>query len=353
MKKILIIAPPKSYHTEQHIENARKYGYDITYIAFRDNWEPVKKTYYIPLMKYLPYKIMLLISWLRVRFIINKVKPDIIHTHYLTPFCLFTFPCNKSTILTLWGSDVRVTYKNMGFVMKMISNIVMRRAAHVLIPGNYMRKYLTPLNNITTTVWGIDIDKTGSRNESDRKSVGFPVNSIVITSIRVNRDIFQIERIINAAEILRETYSNIIFNIIEGPYVEYNKKIRKITEGRDYINIFKHLDNDDYLKLLRASDIGISIATTDAGPVSVKESMAIGLPVIFQSIDGIEETINDMETGKALYTYSVDELVSVIKELIENKGLWSTLSRNAEKYSKENFNRHNYFSKISKLYRAI
>lgn len=353
MKKILVIGPPKSYHTEQHIENARNEGYKLTYIAFRDKWKPVDSTYYISLIKYIPYRIMLLIAWIKTRFIINKIKPDIVHAHYLTPFCLFTFPCNRRTILTLWGSDIKITYKKMGFIMKKISNISMKNAAYVSIPGDYMRKYLPSFNNITTTVWGIDINKTGNRNEDDRRYVGFPVNSIVITSIRVNRDIFQIERVINAAEILRDAYPDIILNIIEGPYIEYNKKIRRITEGKDYINIFKYLDNDDYLKLLRASDIGISIATTDAGPVSVKESMAIGLPVIFQSIDGIEETINDMETGKALYTYSVDELVSVIKELIENKELWSTLSGNAGKYSRENFNRHSYFSKISKLYREI
>lgn len=350
-KKICLIAPSNSIHTIKHIDILKKYQYDIYYIALRDEWYPIKNTTFVNLIKNIPYKFALLYAWIRIHKRIKKIDPDLIHAHYLTPFGLFILNTKVKKIISFWGSDIRISYKNATLFMKYLYNKAIISADYILTPGDYLLEYIPyKLKRVKETIWGIDIESLCEKNDDEKTKWGFKENEIIITSIRVNRNIFQIERIIDVVSKLQIKENRIHLNLIEGSYDDYNQKIRKYAKGKEFIQFHNLLSNSDYHSLLRASDIGLSLAITDAGPVSVKESMAIGLPIIFQDIFGIDKTIQNNITGMGLNDLSIESLEESLNNLIYNKELYNKISQNAKIYAMENFDQKKYEEELESIY---
>ncbi len=350
-KKICLIAPSNSIHTIKHIDILKKYQYDIYYIALRDEWYPTENTTFINIIKNIPYKLALFFAWMRIHKRIRKINPDLIHIHYLTPFGLFVLNTKAKKIISFWGSDIRISYENSALFMKYLYNKAIKSADYILTPGNYLLKYIPyKIKKVKETIWGIDIKSLGEKNDYEKAKWGFKRNDIIITSIRINREIFQIKRIINAVSRLQTKENRIHLNLIEGSYNDYNVEIRNYTKGKKFIQFHDLLNNSDYHSLLKASDIGLSLATTDAGPVSVKESMAIGLPIIFQDIFGISRTILDGITGIGLNDLSVKSLEDKITNLIEDEKLYKKISKNAKIHAVRNFDQKKYEEGLETIY---
>lgn len=351
-KTVLLIAPPRSIHTMKHIDMLHYFGMNVFYISLRDEWYPVKNTFYVP-FEYPFYKLSIMKAFFRVSKIIKQVRPDIIHAHYLTPYAYFILLSKCRTIISLWGSDIRITYRKSGYLFRYFLKRVILKADVVLIPGVYMKDYLDlKIPHLYETIWGVDTELLGKREPKEKHKWGFAIDDFIITSIRVNRDIFQIERIIDSVDSLAQKYENIQLNIIEGPYADYNLRIRKRCSGRSYINIHRHLSHEQYISLLRASDLALSIALEDAGPVSVKESMVLALPVVYQKIRGIDRTIN-VKRGFGLETLSTDELTECIEFIMNNEKERDIISENARKYALEHFDQRKYITKMKRIYEKL
>ncbi len=350
-KKICLIAPSNSIHTIKHIDILKKCHYDIYYIALRDEWHPIKNTTFINLIENIPYKLALFYAWMRIHKRIKKINPDLIHVHYLTPFGLFVLNTKAKKIISFWGSDIRISYKNSTLFMKYLYNRAIKSSDYILIPGNYLLEYIPyKIEKVKETIWGIDIKSLGEKNDDEKAKWDFKDNEIIITSIRVNRRIFQIERIIDAVSELERKGNKVHLNLIEGSYNNYNAEIRNYTKGKEFIQFHNLLNNSEYHSLLRASDIGLSLATTDAGPVSVKESMAIGLPIIFQDIFGINRTIQNNITGIGLSDLSIESLEEYLHSLIYNRELYEKISKNAKIYAMKNFDQKKYEQALKTIY---
>ncbi|MCK4523620.1 glycosyltransferase family 4 protein, partial [candidate division WOR-3 bacterium] len=250
-----------------------------------------------------------------------------------------------------WGSDIRISYKNSTLFMKYLYNRAIKSSDYILTPGNYLLEYIPyKIKKVKETIWGIDIESLGEKNNNEKIKWGFKKNDIVITSIRVNRRIFQIKRIIDAVSRLQIRENRIHLNLIEGSYDDYNAEIRNYAKGKKFIQFYNLLNNYDYHSLLRASDIGLSLATTDAGPVSVKESMAIGLPIIFQSIFGIDRTIQNGSTGIGLNDISIESLEKRLHNLIYNRELYEKISENTKIHAMKNFDQKKYEETLETIY---
>jgi glycosyltransferase involved in cell wall biosynthesis len=79
------------------------------------------------------------------------------------------------------------------------------------------------------------------------------------------------------------------------------------------------LSKPDWHNLSQEYDIFISTTNIDNTPVSVIESMALGLPVISTNVGGVPYLINDGIDGFLVEKNSVLEMCSKIKDLLENR----------------------------------
>ncbi len=122
----------------------------------------------------------------------------------------------------------------------------------------------------------------------------------------------------------------------------------------DYINIMKRLDTKGNVQWMGeykqdqlpniANNLDVAIVPSiweDCAPLVIAENLAMKLPVLGADIGGIRDFVRDRYNG-ALYSYnSVDELVKLIKELIDKPQLIAEWRKNISlNISFESFVKH-------------
>lgn len=121
-------------------------------------------------------------------------------------------------------------------------------------------------------------------------------------------------------------------------YLEYIKSMIKIKNLNKNFNILGFIErHDEVMKEVKKSRIFVLPTHVDSGPRSVAESMAIGTPVISYNIDGLPEMIENGKSGILVEKSNINSLAEAIINLLNNEKLRETLSKNAKRYSKNNF----------------
>ncbi|MBF4984215.1 glycosyltransferase family 4 protein [Nonlabens mediterrranea] len=96
------------------------------------------------------------------------------------------------------------------------------------------------------------------------------------------------------------------------------------------------LDKEDWITLSDNYDIFLNTSNFDNLPVSVIEAMALGFPVVSTDVGGIPYLIKNSENGFLTKPFQVDEMVSHITYLINNRIECEQVSENA-RATAENF----------------
>jgi len=78
---------------------------------------------------------------------------------------------------------------------------------------------------------------------------------------------------------------------------------------------------DELAELCASSDIGISIASTDATPASMIESMASGLPMVMGDAITIDEWITPGEGGEVVDCRDIDAVTAALLKLVRDPDL--------------------------------
>lgn len=353
--RICIIAPPNSIHTRRWIEYVKELNYfDIYYICFRDYWKPVEKTFFVTNRFHLPYSLFLLYAFLKTTLYLKTKKFDIIHSHFLYPYGIFLLFANSKKVISLWGSDVTKFYKESKQAKRLIFNLTIKNTDYIITPSEYFISFFDKKpKKWIKIIWGIDTSAVGKKDSSEKIKWGFSENETIICSIRGLRDIFQIERIVGAVRMLNELGIRNKLILIRGTDEKYNKSILKMCSDMPNVMFMKALDQNDFHSLLRASDIAISLAIRDGAPVSIKEAMYAGLPVIFQEIEPLNPVIKDGLTGFALKGFSKEELADKISFIVKNPEIVRKITLSAELHSVKEFDEETIKMQVRNFYQSI
>ncbi len=95
---------------------------------------------------------------------------------------------------------------------------------------------------------------------------------------------------------------------------------------------------------------------TDYGeglPTSVLEAMAFGMPVITKPVGGLADVFEDGKMGKLVFTRSVSELESALKDLVVDKEKYHSISNYNHLYALEHFMASVVSQRIIKIYDSL
>ena len=112
---------------------------------------------------------------------------------------------------------------------------------------------------------------------------------------------------------------------------DYN--VRKIFRER-YNNI-TNVEFRGYVKDLAScyeeGDVFVSPSISDAGPATILEAMAAGLPVVASENCGFASLVNDGEEGYTYHYNDVERLADIMFNLTQNRGEIERMGANARK----------------------
>lgn len=169
-----------------------------------------------------------------------------------------------------------------------------------------------------------------------------------------------LEYTIKAVAKLIKKYPHLEYTI--AGFGELHDQLKQLIDNlgaQNNIKLVGHLSQEKVVALLNKSDIFILPSLTDKKgnqegiPNSLKEAMAMGLPVISTYHAGIPELIKDGITGFLVPEKNSDALIAKIEYLINNPQIWPSLCQSARKTIETEYEKDALNKKLITLFYSI
>jgi glycosyltransferase involved in cell wall biosynthesis len=155
-----------------------------------------------------------------------------------------------------------------------------------------------------------------------RRRLAVDDDTFVILSSRLVRPHYNIDTIIRALPLIRDKVPGSVLvlkqleRFSDPGYMRYCRDLSESLGVRDAIREVGELDRSEVLELHAASDLHLSIPTTDGTAVTVLEAMAAGVAVVVGDAPGIDPAIlRDGETVVLVPPRDPDSLAAAVVRL--------------------------------------
>jgi glycosyltransferase involved in cell wall biosynthesis len=337
--KILFIAPANSIHTYRWIKYFSDQGIETFLVSTETKeFDFSFLDFYFIETPYKNFKFNMLKGMFELYKIIRKVRPDIIHVHYVRRLgwvpAIFNF---HPLVLTPWGSDLfhKDAFANRlsGFLTKLSfrkSDLVTSDSYSLIeLAKNFGAK------NTDLITFGVEEEKfykIEDKTELKRK-YDIPENSFIIISPRAMNELYNVDTIIMAFAKLALLYDDMFLLILEyNTNPDYKDKIYGLVGSLNLENKVKFIQSVKHEKLneiYNLSDVMVSIPTTDGTPATFFEAMLSRLLILSIKLPAYDGIVKEGQDILFISSIEPEELKNKIAEIYENKANLETVLDNA------------------------
>ncbi len=363
--RICYLANASSVHTRRWVRYFVERGHEIHAISF-ENARIEGTTVHVlklpVLVKNATFPLKMA-SVYKIKALIKKIKPDILHAHYVTNYGLFAALCSFSPfVITPWGSDVLVIPENrlISMIKAYIAKYALRKADLITCDARHVKKAVTRLGvspeKINLIYFGVDTRKfnPGIKNEGLRAQLGLHDSPTVI-SLRKLEPLYDIETLIKSVPLVLKEIPESKF-VIAGEGSE-EKKLRKLAQSlgvSDSVKFIGFIQNDELPEYLNSMEVYVSTSLSDAGiAASTAEAMACGLPVIITDIADNRKWVEDRENGFVVPAKDNKTLAEKIIYLLQNEDIRKRFGKISRKIIEERNNYYKEMQKMEDLYKKL
>lgn len=253
-----------------------------------------------------------------IKKLVQEIKPDILHAHYLTSYGLLGMLLQyRPLVVSVWGSDLFVDAQK-SFLHRRLIKKVLKRADLVTVMAKHMipqiEEFGVDKNKIMKVTLGIDTEKFNINNRKSDKG------KTVILSNRV----FEREQNV---ELMIKSLPNVI-NTINNIEVHFYGDGSRRTACEDmvaalgiekYAIFYGYVAHEQMPDCYREADIYVSTSISDGDHVSLMEAMACGLFPVVSDIPANREWVEDGKNGFLVPLDNPEILTKRIVEAIENR----------------------------------
>ncbi len=350
--RICFIAAADSIHSKKWIEFFAKKGHEIHWISLTPLTEGL-----IDNVKFYQIKGNLFFNIFRIRSLIKKINPDVIHAHYAGVNGLAgAFSGFHPFILTAWGSDILVATKSR--IKRFLIKYVLIKADLVTCDAEHMKKAIEELGVLPSKIkiiyFGIDVNKfsPGDANQNIKEKLKI-FDSPVVISLRSFEPVYDIETFIRAMPIILKKIPKIIFTL--GGKGSQEEKIKKTASDlgvADSIHFLGWISNSALPEYLRMSSVYVSTSLSDGGiAASTAEAMACGVPVVITNSGENEKWITDGKNGFLIPVKNYEILAEKVIYLLENSAEREKLGEAGKFTIREKNNYEKEMEKMENVYK--
>jgi glycosyltransferase involved in cell wall biosynthesis len=287
------------------------------------------------------------------RRIINDIKPDIVHAHYVTKYGVIgALTGLHPFVVSAWGSDVLINPKE-SIILKKAVKFAFKKADLITCDAEHMIEELVSIGTnpkkITLSYFGTDIQKFNPEQKSEKLGEKLGVlNSPTIISIRNLTPIYNVESLIKAIPIVLKEVPEAKFVIAgRGSQEEKLEQLAKSLGVSDSIRFVGFIAQEELPEYLASADIYVSTSLSDAGlAASTAEAMACGLPVVITDFGDNSKWVEDGVNGFIVPLKAPKALAEKIIYLLENEDIRREFGMRNKKIIEE---RNNYYKVMEKM----
>jgi len=353
MFKLVILGDAANPHIQRWLSYFVKKKYNVHLISFREHEIDGVHLHYIKPPNFLIIqniensnlnlssfilKLGYIFCFYRIRKLIYKLSPDILHAHWATSYGLAGALSGYSPyIISTWGIDI-VDLPKQPWIMKKIVQFNLSKANAITSTSAMLKKetekYIKPDQSVFHIPFGIDLKLFSKKVKKSRGK------KICIGTVRSLEKKYGITYLIEAFNLikLKETDTELMI-VGTGSLHEKLVKQAEASGVNNNITFTGRVSNNDVVSYLHKIDIFVvpSISESETFGVSAVEASACSLPVIASNIGGLPEVVVNGKTGMLVPPGDVDALVSSILLLIRSPELRLKLGDNGRKYIKSKY----------------
>ena len=366
--KIIYTAPLNSYHTYRWLKFFIGKGHDVHVFRYKNedvsdienltihdlNTEATTVGIVKNIFKFLRIK-------RKLDSIVRKIKPDIIHAHWIDPYAFMASRTRVCPfIVTAWGSDVLVEPKKSS-IKRYIVKRVLKRADRITCDAEHMKDAMTALgadrNKIDIIYFGTDCTKFNpEKNDSGLvRELGFPSNTNLVVSMRALKSIYNIETFVNAIPLILDKHKNTGFIIVgEGPEKEMLMKTAEDLDVIENVRFAGRLSDDDMQRYVASSDVYVSTSLSDGGiAASTAEAMASGVPVVVSDFGNNRDWVEEGISGLLFPLKDYATLAEKVVYLLDHPEKSVNIAQEGRKIIETRNNWHLEMEKVHTVYNSL
>jgi len=297
-----------------------------------------------------------MVSIYRIKALIKRIKPDILHAHYVTNYGFFGALCNFNPfIITAWGSDVLIVpeARLISRIKAYIAKHTLRKAELITCDAKHMKEAMVWLGvapeKIDIVYFGVDTRKFSPRQKNERLKEKLGIyNSPTVISLRYLEPVYDVESLIRSILLVLEEIPESKFVIAgKGSEEERLKELTKSLGISESVKFVGFIPNDKLPQYLTTMDVYVSTSLSDAGiAASTAEAMACGLPVIVTDVADNKKWIDNGVNGFVVPVKDPKSLAEKIIYLLQNEDIRKKFGKINRKIIEE---RNNYYKEMKKM----
>jgi len=287
----------------------------------------------------------------KIKSLLSKIKPQIIHSHYATNYGYLAAKANfHPLVLTCHGSDILLDLGK-DKVKHHFVKFALNNSDLITMPSNQMAQIVKNETNgkkqMSILQYGIDTEQFNFQShESDL--------SITFISTRALLPKYRIDLLIQAFAMLKEEYSDVKLLIAGTGFQEASlKKLMEELNMSSSIEFTGDIQNNEIHKLYKNAQFYVTTSPTDGLSISLLEAMSCGCyPILPDNESNIE--VEKLGFQIELYRNSeVESLFYKMKRAVEKKDTLTYIVQNNSKLVDENFSRKRNLAKVEKIYHKL
>lgn len=362
--KTCFIADAISVHTQRWVRYFANRGYETHLISATPLGDGDIGQAELHVLKGLPPKIRfisppinLLLYIIQIRRLIRKIKPNILHAHYVTD-CGFLGALSgfHPFVLSAWGSDVLVDPAN-SRISRYSVKFALKRADLITTEGENAIEEMIRLgadpDKMHLVLHGVDVRKFNTKGKSLKEKHKIS-NSPLVISTRNLAPIYDMETLIRAVPLVLEQVPEVKFVIAgDGVQKNYLEDLAKSLNVLNSISFLGHMPHQELPRYLRAAEVYVSTSLSDTISVSILEAMACGLAPVVTDIGDNRKWIEDRKNGFIIPTKRPDLLAEKIVYLLNNKELRDKMGKANQQLIVEKADYEKEMNKMGELYEEL
>jgi L-malate glycosyltransferase len=352
--KICFLASAESYHTVKWCNYFIKSGHEVHVISLVKGDIDNTSVYWLGEKEVISRNEFTKISYIRyigkIKKILDELKPDIIHSHYVSSYGLLGVLSGYQPHFTsAWGSDV-ILVPEKSIFHKVLVKYVLSQANFIMATSEYMKDTMKQLTGkkIYVTPFGIDLDKFSNRRREREKNNVFRVG--IVKNLR---KIYGIDILINAMKLIIEKYSEQKFELVIVGKGEEEIELKSLSRklNIEASVLFKgYMSEDEVVAELNELDIAVFPSNSESFGVSAIEAQACEVPVIISDAPGLVEVTVENQTCLKFSRGNTYELFEKIETLYLSEELRKNFGKNGRANVAAKYNIESNFKYIEEIY---
>ncbi len=329
--KILLLADPSSSHTIKWANGLHDRGLEISIFGL-SSYDGAQYKVGIKIDAFTSpqfiklrtdgslLKIFYLMALPRLKKIIKKFKPDIIHAHSASSYSLLgALSGFHPFAISVWGTDIYNFPQKSNFLKEVI--IYNLKKSDMLfstskIMAEETKKYTNKKVNVVP--FGIDTETFKPKKTKNY----FSENDIVIGTIKSVEKKYGTEYLVTAFKKVKENHPNVPLKLLivgGGSMISYIKTLVANLGIESDVQVTGFVSYDKIPGYHRMLDIYVAVSTEDSESfgVAILEASACETPVIVSNVGGLPEVVDDNTTGFIVPKSNVEVLVEKIELLLD------------------------------------